>query len=85
MATVFIVNFSCFIILGLFDISLLCLFSIVYNNKAVNFSWRYFSTFRPCKSRDKIQIVEKRKIDISYQFMYLPKFQLSNDDMKFER
>lgn len=37
------------------------------------------------KSRDKIQIVEKRKIDISYQFMYLPKFQLSNDDMKFER
>lgn len=37
------------------------------------------------KSRDKIQIVEKRKIDISYQFMYLPTFQLSNDDMKFER
>lgn len=38
------------------------------------------------KSRDKIQIVEKRKIDTSFmQFMYLPKFQLSNDDMKFER
>lgn len=33
------------------------------------------------KSRDKIQIVEKRKIDISYQFMYLPKFQLSNDEV----
>ena len=29
------------------------------------------------KSRDKIQIVEKRKIDISY----LPKFQLSNDEV----
>ena len=37
------------------------------------------------KSRDKIQIIEKRKIDTSYQFMYLPKFQLSNDEVLREK
>ena len=37
------------------------------------------------KSRDKIQIIEKGKIDTSYQFMYLPKFQLSNDEVLREK
>ena len=37
------------------------------------------------KSRDKIQIIEKRKIDTSYQFMYLPKFQLSNYEVLREK
>ena len=37
------------------------------------------------KSRGKIQTIEIRKIDTSYQFMYLPKFQLSNDEVLREK
>ena len=37
------------------------------------------------KSRDKIQTIEIRKIDTSYQLMYLPKFQLSKNEVLREK